>query len=114
MNYRSWRTYDLQRPNDRKDVGRLCRVFDWHADQQTISSSQVFARAECDAQNAHGTLYKTRVGLDTPRDVVFSNDHLGSILALNGANWSPSLVILTSHFLSFACNPYCSVRLQMV
>ena len=77
--------YDLQRPNDSEDGGRLCRVFDWHADQQTISSSQVFACAEGDAQDADGTLYKTRVGLHSPRDVVFSNDHFGSILAFNGA-----------------------------
>jgi hypothetical protein len=53
--------------------------------QQAIGSSQVFICAKRDAQNAHGTLYKTRVGLDTPRDVIFSNDHFGSILALNGA-----------------------------
>jgi hypothetical protein len=26
-------THDLQRPNDRKDGGRLCSVSDWHADQ---------------------------------------------------------------------------------
>ena len=49
-----------------------------------IGSSQVFAGAKRDAQDVDGTLYKTRVGSDTPRDVVFPNDHIGSILALNG------------------------------
>ena len=55
----------------------------WNADQQAIGSSQVFACAKCDAQDVDGTLYKTRVGSDTPRDVVFPNDHFGSILAFN-------------------------------
>ena len=81
----SWSKYDLQRPNDGTNGGGFRGLPDRYAHQQAIGRSQVFACAEGDAQNAHGTLYKTRVGLDTPRDVVFSNDHFGSILALNGA-----------------------------
>ena len=81
----SWSTYDSQRPNDGTNGWGFRGLPHRYAHQQAIGNSQVFARAQCDAQNAHGTLYKTRVGLDTPRDVVFSNDHFGSILALNGA-----------------------------
>jgi len=84
MRSSNWRTYDLQRPNDSTNGWRFRCLLNWDADQQTIGSPQVFACAQCDAQDADGALYKTRVGSDTPRDVVFPNDHIGSILALNG------------------------------
>ena len=51
-----WRIYDLQRPNDSANGWRLCRLLNWYADQQTIGSPQVFACAQCDAQDADGDL----------------------------------------------------------